>query len=181
MVKPCNNHLGVVGSERNWWWDNWTLEWIQQMNTFSIVPHERHIAMSWNFTGQLINVYLDSKRVSVFIEAVLPSLPMLYLPFNVYLDSKRVSVFIEAVLPSLPMLYLPFNVYLDSKRVSVLIEAVLPSLPMLYLGFKLSKTLMESLHSMIYWGLTRSDNVTGRGTEQGSGAKDACIWDANVG
>ena len=40
---------------------------------------------------------------------------MLYLPFNVYLDSKRVSILIEAVLPTLPMLYLPFNVYLDSK------------------------------------------------------------------
>ena len=54
---------------------------------------------------------------------------MLYLPFNVYLDSKRVSILIEAVLPALPMLYLPFNVhvYLDSKRVSVLIEAVLPT------------------------------------------------------
>ena len=43
---------------------------------------------------------------------------------NVYLDSKRVSILIEAVLPTLPMLYLPFNVYLDSKRVSMLIEAV---------------------------------------------------------
>ena len=44
---------------------------------------------------------------------------MLYLPFDVhvYLDSKRVSILIEAVLPTLPMLYLPFNVYLDSKRV----------------------------------------------------------------
>ena len=58
---------------------------------------------------------------------------MLYIPFNVYLDSKRVSILIEAVLPTLPMLYLPFNVYLDSKRVSILIEAVLPTLPMLYL------------------------------------------------
>ena len=27
-------------------------------------------------------------RVSILIEAVLPTLPMLYLPFNVYLDSK---------------------------------------------------------------------------------------------
>ena len=53
---------------------------------------------------------------------------MLYLPFNVYLDSKRVSVLIEAVLPTLPMLYLPFNVYLDSKRVSILIEAVLANI-----------------------------------------------------
>ena len=52
---------------------------------------------------------------------------MLCLPFNVYLDSKRVSILIEAVLPTLPMLYLPFNVYLDSKRVSILIEAVLPT------------------------------------------------------
>ena len=34
---------------------------------------------------------------------------MLHLPFNVYLDSKRVSTLIEAVLPTLPMLYLPFN------------------------------------------------------------------------
>ena len=42
-----------------------------------------------------------------------------------YLDSKRVSILIEAVMPTLPMLYLPFNVYLDSKRVSILIEAVL--------------------------------------------------------
>ena len=52
---------------------------------------------------------------------------MLYLLFNVYLDSNRVSIHIEAVLPSLPMLYLLFNVYLDSKRVSILIEAVLPA------------------------------------------------------
>ena len=81
------------------------------------------------------NVYLDSKRVSILIEAVLPTLPMLYLPFNVYLDSKRVSILIEAVLPTLPMLYLPFNVYVDSKRVSILIEAVWPTLPMLYLPF----------------------------------------------
>ena len=79
------------------------------------------------------NVYLDSKRVSILIEAVLPTSPMLYLPFNVYLDSKRVSILIEAVLPTLPMLYLPFNVYLDSKRVSILIEAVLPTLPLMYL------------------------------------------------
>ena len=60
----------------------------------------------------------DSKRVSILIEAVLSTLPMLYLPFNVYLDSKRVSILIEAVLPTLPMLYLWFNVrvhvYLDS-------------------------------------------------------------------
>ena len=35
---------------------------------------------------------------------------MLYLHFNVYLDSKRVSILIEAVLPTLPMLYLLFNV-----------------------------------------------------------------------
>ena len=66
---------------------------------------------------------------------------MLYIPFNVYLDSKTVSILIEAVLPTLPMLYmymyLPFNVhvYLDSKRVSILIEAVLPTLPMLYIPF----------------------------------------------
>ena len=53
---------------------------------------------------------------------------MLYLSFNVYLDSMRVSILREAVLPTLPMLYLSFNVYLDSKRVSILIEAVLPTL-----------------------------------------------------
>ena len=47
-------------------------------------------------------------------------------------DSKRASILEEAVLPTLPMLYLPINVYLDSKRVSILIEAVLPTLPMLY-------------------------------------------------
>ena len=41
---------------------------------------------------------------------------MLYLPFNVYLDSKRESILIEAVLPTLPMLYLPFNAYLNLKR-----------------------------------------------------------------
>ena len=51
---------------------------------------------------------------------------MLYLPFNVYIDSKKVSILIEAVLQTLPMLYHPFNVYLDSK--SILIEAVLPTL-----------------------------------------------------
>ena len=84
--------------------------------------------------------------MSILIEAALSTLPMLYLPFNVYLDSKRVSILIEAVfvnitnvvpsldskrvsilieaaLSTLPMLYLPFNVYLDSKRVSILIEA----------------------------------------------------------
>ena len=81
------------------------------------------------------NVYLDSKRVSILIESVLPTWPMLYLHFNVYLDSKRVSILIEAVLPTLPMLYLPINVYLDSKRVSILMEAVLPTWPMLYLHF----------------------------------------------
>ena len=89
---------------------------------------------SWNFHRQ-VNVYLDSKRVSILLEAVLPTFPMLYLPFNVYLDSKRVSILIEAVLPALPMLYLSFNVYLDSKRVSILLEAILPTLPMLYLPF----------------------------------------------
>ena len=52
---------------------------------------------------------LDSKRVSILIEAVWPTLPMLYLPFNVYLDSKRISILIEAVMPTLPMLYLAFN------------------------------------------------------------------------
>ena len=57
---------------------------------------------------------------------------MLYLPFNVYLDSKRVSKLIEAVLPTLPMLYLS---YLDSERVSILTEAVLLTLPMLSLPF----------------------------------------------
>ena len=81
----------------------------------------------------LFNVYLDSKTVNIFIEAVLPTLPMLYLPFNVYLDSKRESILIETVLPTLPMLYLPFNVYIDSKRVSIFIEAVLPTLQLLYL------------------------------------------------
>ena len=64
------------------------------------------------------------RKVSELIKAILPTLPMLSLPFHVYLDSKRVSILIEAVLPTLPMLYLPFNVYLDSKRVSILIEAV---------------------------------------------------------
>ena len=60
---------------------------------------------------------------------------MLYLPFNVYLDSKRVSILIEAVLANITnAVHLPFNVYLDSKRVSILIEAVLPTLPMLYLS-----------------------------------------------
>ena len=58
-----------------------------------------------NITNDVSCLY--SKRVSVLIEAVLPTLPMLYLPFNVYLDSKRVSILIEAVLPTLPMLYLP--------------------------------------------------------------------------
>ena len=42
-------------------------------------------------------------------------------------DSKRVSILIETVLPTLPMLYLPFN--FDSKRVTILIEAVWPTLP----------------------------------------------------
>ena len=49
---------------------------------------------------------------------------MLYLPFNVYLDSERASILIEAVLP---MLYLPFHVYLGLKSVHILIEAVLPT------------------------------------------------------
>ena len=62
--------------------------------------------------------------LSILIEAVVPTLPMLYLSFNVYLDSERVSILIEAVVPTLPMLYLSFNVYLDSERVSILIEAV---------------------------------------------------------
>ena len=36
-------------------------------------------------------MYLDylEKRVSILIEAVLPTLPMLYLPFNAYLNLKR--------------------------------------------------------------------------------------------
>ena len=76
-----------------------------------------------------------NKGVCILVEAVLSTLPMLYLPFNVYLDSKIVSILIEAVLSTLPMLYLPFNVYLDSKRVSILIEAVLSTLPMLYLPY----------------------------------------------
>ena len=33
-------------------------------------------------TGWLFNVYLDTMRVSILIEAVLPTLSMLYLPFN---------------------------------------------------------------------------------------------------
>ena len=52
---------------------------------------------------------------------------MLYLPFNVYLDSKRVSILIEAVVPTLPMLYLPSNVhvYLDSKnKISEIIQTI---------------------------------------------------------
>ena len=89
-------------------------------------------SLHWLWHECPVNVYLDSKRVSILVKAVLPALPMLYLPFNVYLDSKRVSILVKAVLPALPMLYLPFNVYLDSKRVSILIEAVLPALPMLY-------------------------------------------------
>ena len=56
-------------------------------------------------------IYLDSKRVSILLEAFMPTLPMLYLPFNVYLDSKRVSILLEAFMPTLPMLYFPFNVY----------------------------------------------------------------------
>ena len=32
-------------------------------------------------------------RASILIEAVLPTLPMLYLPFNAYLDSKRASIY----------------------------------------------------------------------------------------
>ena len=54
--------------------------------------------------------YIDSKRVSILIEAVLPTSPNVVPSFNVYLDSKRVSipVLIEAVLPTFPMLYLPF-------------------------------------------------------------------------
>ena len=59
------------------------------------------------------NAYLDSERV--------PSLTNVVPSLHAYLDSKRVSILIEAVLPTLPMLYLPFNVYLDSKRVSILI------------------------------------------------------------
>ena len=112
--------------------------------------------------SMLTLVYLDSKRVSILIEAVLPTLPMLYLPFNVYLDSKRVSILTEAVLQTLPMLYLPLCIswfkeskhthrssfanitnvvpslqciYPDSKRVSILIEAVMPTLPKLCLTF----------------------------------------------
>ena len=81
--------------------------------------------------SMLALVYLDSQRASILIEAVLPTLPMLYLPFNAYLDSKRASILIEADMPTLPMLYLPFNVYLDSQRASILIEADMPTLPML--------------------------------------------------
>ena len=55
------------------------------------------------------NVYLDSKRVSILIEAAFVNIT------NVYLDSKRVSILIEAALSTLPM-YLSFNVYLDSEE-----------------------------------------------------------------
>ena len=34
------------------------------------------------WTGWLFNVSLDSKKVSILIKAILPTLPMLYLPFN---------------------------------------------------------------------------------------------------
>ena len=55
----------------------------------------------------------------------------------VYLDSKRVSILIEAVKESKHTCQhyqcCTLYVYLDSKRVSILIEAVLPTLPMLYL------------------------------------------------
>ena len=34
---------------------------------------------------------LIQRELSTLIEAVLPTLPMLYLPFNVYLDSKRIK------------------------------------------------------------------------------------------
>ena len=74
-----------------------------------------------------ILIQREYKAYRVLIEAVLPTLPMMYVPFNVYLDSKSVSILIEAVLPTLPMLYLPINVYLESKRVGILIEAVLPT------------------------------------------------------
>ena len=73
------------------------------------------------------NVYLDSKRVSILIEVVLPTLPLL---FNVYLDKdSKHTHFCQHI--NVAMVYLPCNVYLDSKRVSILIEAV-PTLQMLY-------------------------------------------------
>ena len=56
---------------------------------------------------------LDSKRVSILIEAAMQHYQCCTLPL-MDLDSKRVSILIEAVWPTLPMLYLPFNVYLDS-------------------------------------------------------------------
>ena len=65
----------------------------------SMHTHRSNFANITNVVPSLQCIYLDSKRVSILIEAVLPTLPMLYLPFNVYLDSKRVSILIEAVLP----------------------------------------------------------------------------------
>ena len=101
---------------------------------------------------------IDIKRISILIEAVLPTLPMLYLPFNVYLDSKRVSVLIEAVfanitnvVPSLQWIswfeeskhthrssfanitnVVP-SLHILIRREQAYIEAVLPTLPMLYM------------------------------------------------
>ena len=81
-------------------------------------------------------INLDSKRVSILIEAVLPTSYVVPSLQCIHLNSKRASLLIEAVLPTLPMLYLPFNVYLDSKTVSILIEAVSPTLPMVYIPLK---------------------------------------------
>ena len=38
--------------------------------------------------SMLTLVYLDSKRVSILIEAVLPTLPLLYLPFNILIQRE---------------------------------------------------------------------------------------------
>ena len=58
-------------------------------------------------------VYLDSKRVSILIEAVLPTLPMMYFPLCISWFSKHTQV-----LPTLPMLYLPLCIswFKESKH-----------------------------------------------------------------
>ena len=91
-VRPYANITNVVPSLQciSWFKDSKHTYRSSFANTTNVVPSLRRI--SW---------FKESKHTR---RSSLPTLPMLYLPFNVYLDSKRVSILIEAVLPTLPML-----------------------------------------------------------------------------
>ena len=64
---------------------------------FVRLPVTRNDSIFHCFHIVVINVAYVLIQIGILIQVGLPTLPMLYLPFNVYLDSKRVSILIEAV------------------------------------------------------------------------------------